>query len=699
MLETLSRVKSHIFNKDNTGKLMLLGVMSVASIFVNIATPYIFGQAIQSLATNTVGEIFYIQMAPWVMVIFYGASILMGRLFPIGRKNVVTPIANNVQYSYIKEYMDRLTKLSYESELEMERICECGKNELLNKVMNNSGDFAKQLLEQVMPTTLETITAGALLSYRYGWPIGLSVLGVAGFTALYNSLTASCISNVEKDLLKLWGPYSRQTKSIMMHYENIHMFNNTAYELSKLDGVLKPLIDAQNRRTAVPNYLLIGQFIFIMIAFGAITSWYAQNVIAGTASIDDFVTVSYYLLQFSMPLGSFSDGLTKLIADMNILNVYETFLKLPQVSDPYQSTKLNVTRKTATVTFQNVTFGYKPGVPVLKDVSFNIAVGKKTGIVGATGAGKSTIARLLFRFFDIQKGKITINNQSIYEVSLESLRSEISIVPQNPVLFVDKISYNIWYGGISKRGEAIDSPVLQRAIEVAELEDFIKEKGRGVDFQIEERSANISGGQLQRIATARALLKKPSIIILDEATSALDSETEKKVQKNLDEAIDGITTIVITHRLFSLVNAHNIIVLDKGKVVEQDTHANLLAKNGKYARLWKKQAAPFVPHAAAPRVAVATATAAAPTLAVAHPLQETEEKSPSLKPKKVKSTNPFFSDKPADYKLPSKKIGTVQQDSEEEVKPLLDSDETAINIGYYDDHDTEKTKQKGCVIS
>ena len=326
-----------------------------------------------------------------------------------------------------------------------------------------------------------------------------------------------------------------------------------------------------------------GQSLIFTIGMTIVMWLAARGVAAGTHTVGDFVMINAMMIQLYMPLNflgmvyrEIKQGLVDLETMFGLLGEH------PEIGDKPGATTLKV--DSAAIRFENVSFFYEGDRQILKDVSFEVPAGKMVAIVGPSGAGKSTISRILFRFYDIQSGRVTIDGQDIRDVTQASLRAAIGVVPQDTVLFNDTILYNIRYG----RPDATDEEI-KAAAKLAQIDAFIETLPQGYKTMVGERGLKLSGGEKQRVAIARTILKAPPILMLDEATSALDSHTEKEIQDALDKVARNRTTLVIAHRLSTIVHADNIIVLEKGRLVEQGTHAELIAKNGLYASLWARQ--------------------------------------------------------------------------------------------------------------
>ncbi|MBT5111200.1 MAG: ABC transporter ATP-binding protein/permease [Rhodospirillaceae bacterium] len=375
------------------------------------------------------------------------------------------------------------------------------------------------------------------------------------------------------------------TKAIdsLLNYETVKYFGNEAHEARRFDSAMQAYETASVKSTVSLSYLNVGQGAVIAVGLIIVMLMAGHGVVDGEMTLGDFVLVNAYLIQLYLPLNflgfvyrQIRQSLTDMEAMFKVLDI-ET-----EVSDRPDAQPLALNG--GSVEFDHVDFGYDARRPILRDVSFTVPSGKTVAIVGPSGAGKSTISRLLFRFYDVNGGAVRIDGQDIASVTQKSLRSSIGIVPQDTVLFNDSIYYNILYG----RPGASPSEV-ENAARLARIHDFITALPDGYESNVGERGLKLSGGEKQRVAIARTILKSPTILLFDEATSALDTHTEKEIQESLREVSSNRTTLVIAHRLSTVIDADEILVLEEGRVVERGRHADLLSTNGAYAAMWRKQ--------------------------------------------------------------------------------------------------------------
>jgi ATP-binding cassette subfamily B protein len=353
-----------------------------------------------------------------------------------------------------------------------------------------------------------------------------------------------------------------------------------AWGRQKFINELKQIPIAQDREIVLLNF---GQAVIFTVGMTVAMVLSARGVINGTLTVGDFVMINALMIQLSIPLnflGMVYREIKQGLVDLETM--FALVEEAPEVTDKPGAPPLAASK--GAIKFENVSFAYDPARPILKSVSFEVPAGQMVAIVGPSGAGKSTISRILFRFYDISAGRVTIDGHDIRDVTQASVRAAIGVVPQDTVLFNDTILYNIRYG----RPDASDADI-EEAAQLAQIDGFIRTMPDGYKSMVGERGLKLSGGEKQRIAIARTILKGPPILILDEATSALDSHTEREIQSALDRVAKDRTTLVIAHRLSTIIHADQIIVLDKGEIVERGTHSELIAKGGLYASLWDRQ--------------------------------------------------------------------------------------------------------------
>jgi ATP-binding cassette subfamily B protein len=442
-------------------------------------------------------------------------------------------------------------------------------------------------LYSILPTLVEFILVLGYLAYSYDIWFALITLCALVFYIVFTVVVTEWRTHFRKTMNEMDSKANQKAIDSLLNFETVKYFGNEAFEADRYDKNLVRYQAAAIKSQKSLAVLNFGQQTIIAIGLVLILWRATLGVVDGTMTLGDLVLVNTLMIQLYIPLNflgviyrEIKQSLTDMERMFSLLNTDK------EIADSPDAHPLRIENHGhgPDVRFQNVSFHYEAKREILRDVSFNIPAGTITAVVGQSGAGKSTLARLLFRFYDVQSGKILIDGQNIQDVTQASLRKAIGIVPQDTVLFNDTIGYNIAYGNPSASIEEV-----QEAARAAQIDSFIKRLPDGYDTQVGERGLKLSGGEKQRVAIARTLLKKPAMLIFDEATSALDSKTERAFQEELLSLAKNRTTLIIAHRLSTIVHADQIIVMDHGQIVERGTHEELLALKGKYAEMWQMQ--------------------------------------------------------------------------------------------------------------
>jgi ATP-binding cassette subfamily B protein len=439
------------------------------------------------------------------------------------------------------------------------------------------------LLFHIVPTLFEILLVTVILWGMFDVGFSLAILVAVGAYIAFTLLFTEWRLRIRRQMNATDEDANTKAVDSLLNFETVKYFGNEAHEARRYDASYRRYEAAYVRSEVSLNGLNFGQQAIIACGLMAVMLMAAFRVADGRMSVGDFVLVNTYMLQVFQPLNflgfayrEIKQGLVDMEAMFRLLRVEQ------EVQDKPGAPALRVTQ--GEVRFEDVRFGYRPDRVILKGVSFTVPPGRTLAIVGPTGAGKSTISRLLFRFYDVNAGAVRIDGQDVREVTQDSLRAAIGVVPQDTVLFNDTIRYNIAYGRPGATQEEIE-----QAARLAQVHDFVLRLPEGYDTRVGERGLKLSGGEKQRVAIARTLLKDPRILILDEATSALDTRTEQEIQSALRDAARGRTTLVIAHRLSTVVDADEIIVLQDGRIAERGNHGSLIARDGLYAEMWRRQ--------------------------------------------------------------------------------------------------------------
>jgi ATP-binding cassette subfamily B protein len=548
----------------------------VGAIAVSLGMPWALKELVDALETDVSKAL----VIPLGFVLLYGGmrfgTVFLGEL----RDAVFSRVTESAMRKVGLEVFSHLHKLELDFHLSRQTG---GISRDIDRGTNGINFMMRFMVFNILPTLVQLAIIMVILLVAFNVWFSLITLACVVAYIAFSVITTEWRTRFVKEANRLDSQSSTRAIDSLLNYETVKYFNNEAFETNQYNRNLQAWEQARVNNRLSLALLNSGQAFIIGIGLTALMYLAAAGVVDGTMTLGDLVMVNAYLLQLFIPLGALGFIYREIRRAMSdVENMFDLLKRQPKVQDVADAQPLQVAQ--AAVTFEQVQFAYQAERQILNNLSFTVQPGHKVAIVGPSGSGKSTIGRLLFRFYDLQSGCIRIDGQPIDQVQQLSLRQHIGVVPQDTVLFNDSIWNNVAYG----RPEANDEEIW-RAIEMASLRAFVGSLPDGVETQVGERGLKVSGGEKQRIAIARVLLKNPPILLFDEATSALDSEAERSILAALSEIAKDKTTIVIAHRLSTIVDADQIVVLDQGQIVEQGSHAELLAVQGKYAKLWQMQ--------------------------------------------------------------------------------------------------------------
>ncbi len=517
---------------------------------------------------------------PLMLLLGYGALRLMNVLFNELRDAIFARVRYRAMRDISKKVMAHLYNLSLSFHLERKTG---GISRDLDRGARSLSSILNYLTFNIIPTLTEFVMVAAILFSQYDSEFALITFGTVVIYLAYTMALTEWRMHFRHEMNAHDSEANSRAIDGLINYETVKYFNNEDYEVKRYNDTLEKWEECAVKSTSSMALLNFGQGAIIAIGVTLVMIAAAQGVVSGELTIGDLVLVNAMMLQLFIPLGFLGiiyRSMKHALADMDLM--FKLLDNKPAIEDVQSAKELNVIQ--ANIEFKNINFSYNKDRQILHDVSFIIPSGHKVAVVGPSGAGKSTLARLLFRFYDTDQGEILIDGQNLKNVSQASLRKNIGIVPQDTVLFNESVFHNIQYA----RPGATEGEV-RHAAKIANIDEFIESLPEGYGTIVGERGLKLSGGEKQRIAIARVILKNPRILIFDEATSSLDSHSEQFILKSLKEVSEEHTTLVIAHRLSTIVDANNIIVLENGKISEQGSHQQLLDKNGLYASLWKMQ--------------------------------------------------------------------------------------------------------------
>ncbi len=560
-------------------RVVLSALFLIAAKVATVYIPLVYSHAVDALAPKD-----HILTVPMALIGAYALLRIASSGFGELRDAVFASVQQRTIRKVALKTFEHLHRLSLRFHLDRQTG---GLSRAIERGTSGVEAVLRLAVFNILPTLFEVLLVTAILWRMFDWRFAAVTFAAVslyiGFTLLFTNWRVKfrrLMNDMDSDA---------QTKAVdsLLNFETVKYFGNEAHEAARFDGARARYERAAVRSQVTLNMLNLGQALIISLGLALVMLMAADGVQKGTMTVGQFVLVNTYLMQLYQPLNllgfvyrEIKQGLVDMESMFRLMSVHQ------EVADRPGAVRLAGADVAGTVAFRDVHFGYNPNRDILKGVSFMVPAGSKLAIVGPTGAGKSTISRLLFRFYDVSAGSVEIDGLDVRDVTQESLRAAIGVVPQDTVLFNDTIGYNIAYG---KPGAT--QADIERAARLAQVHDFVASLPEGYATRVGERGLKLSGGEKQRVAIARTILKDPRILILDEATSALDSRTEREIDAALRLVSADRTTLVIAHRLSTVVDADEIIVLQDGRVAERGTHARLLAEDGLYSRMWALQAA------------------------------------------------------------------------------------------------------------
>jgi len=558
-----------------TRVVVAMGLLIAAKV-TNVYVPVLYKHAVDALGEPTTQAI----AVPMVLILAYGVARILAQTLGELRDAIFAPVSQRAIRNIALKVFDHLHALSLRYHLERQTG---GLSRVIERGTNGMEFLIRFTTFNILPTLFEICLVGVVLWNLYDWRFSAVTLAAVGGYIVFSVILSEWRIKYVRRMNDADTEANAKAIDSLLNYETVKYFGNEAHEARRFDVGRRRYEIAAIRSSRTLSMLNVGQGAIISAGLMAVMAMAGFGVKAGTMTIGDFVAVNAFLIQLYQPLNMLGFAYREIRnALVNMENMFGLLDVRAEIADKPGAAALQVAG--GEIVFDHVDFHYEKARPILHDVSFRVAPGDTVAIVGSSGAGKSTVSRILFRFYDVASGSVRIDGQDIRDVTQASLRAAIGVVPQDTVLFNDSIHYNICYGRPAATREEVE-----QAARLARIHDFIMALPQGYDSTVGERGLKLSGGEKQRVAIARTILKNPSILLFDEATSALDTRTEQEIQRSLEEVSRGRTTLVIAHRLSTIIHADEIVVLDRGRVAERGRHADLLARNGLYADMWRRQ--------------------------------------------------------------------------------------------------------------
>ncbi len=558
---------------------LALAVMVVGRV-VTVIVPFFYKVAVDALTPTTGAATAAVVAVPVLAIVGYGVARIMMALFQQLQNGIFVPVSQHAQRAIAVTTFRHLHKLSLRFHLDRRTG---GLNRLIDRGTDAIGFFLRFTLFNIVPALIELALVCAVLTAAFDWRFA----AITGVTIVFYIWFTFGITEWRTKFRRQMNDTDTEssTKAVdsLINYETVKYFGNEEHEARRFDRSMAAYESAAIRAMTSLYFLNFGQALIFAFGLTALMVLAGSEVVAGTKTVGDFVMLNALLIQLYVPLnllGFVYHQIRESLIDME--RMFDVLGQEPEIEDAVDARPLEVSG--GAIEFKDVCFHYDADRSIIHGINFTIPAGKTVAVVGPTGAGKSTLSRILYRFYEVTEGRVAIDGQDIRDVTQDSLRDAIGMVPQDTVLFNDTIGYNIGYGR-----PGADQQEIEHAAKLAQIHDFVASLPKGYDTRVGERGLKLSGGEKQRVAIARTLLKDPPILVLDEATSALDTHTEKEIQTALNAVSRGRSTLIVAHRLSTVINADEIIVLDAGHIVERGTHSALLEKGARYAAMWRRQ--------------------------------------------------------------------------------------------------------------
>ena len=552
----------------------------VGAKLANVSVPLLLKDLVDAMSFKP-NDPAQILVVPVALLLGYGALRLMTSAFTELRELVFAKATQGAARTIALQTFEHLHALSLRFHLARQTG---GMTRDIERGVRGIESLISYSLYSIVPTLIEVALVLSILAVKFDAWFAWITLAALSFYIFFTVRITEWRTHFRKQANEFDSAAHTKAIDSLLNYETVKYFGNEAYEASRYDESLERLRKARLKSQTSLSLLNTGQQLIIAVALVAMLWRATQGVVEGRMTLGDLVMINAFMIQLYIPLnflGVLYREIKQSLTDLD--KMFVLMDREREVADVPNAPDLNC-QQGAHLKFESVSFAYEADRPVLHNISFEIPSGKTVAVVGPSGSGKSTLARLMFRFYDVQQGRITINGQDIRQVTQHSVRKALGIVPQDTVLFNDTVAYNIGYGRTGATQAEIET-----AAKAARIHDFIASTPKGYATSVGERGLKLSGGEKQRVAIARTLLKNPPILVFDEATSALDSANERAIQAELASAAQNKTTLVIAHRLSTVVDAHEILVMEAGHIIERGNHAHLLQLNGRYAQMWALQ--------------------------------------------------------------------------------------------------------------